>query len=110
MTHLLPAGGVPWVHGARSSVPPRLTNVATPRLVCYSATRLQALRHHVAPLMHGCPACWRCRALPLACRPWNPHGLVRRLPVRGVDAWRCAPLLFQQMQCSVGVCAALAAD
>ena len=38
MTHLLPGGGVPRVHGARSSVPPRLLLFATPRSVCHLAT------------------------------------------------------------------------
>ena len=33
MTHLLPGGGVPRVHGARSPVPPRLPHFATPRSV-----------------------------------------------------------------------------
>ena len=38
MTHLLPGGGVPRVHGARSPVPPRLPHFATPRSVCHLAT------------------------------------------------------------------------
>ena len=38
MTHLLPGGGVPRVHGARSPVPPRLPLSATPRSVCHLAT------------------------------------------------------------------------
>ena len=38
MTHLLPGGGVPWVHQARSPVPPRLPHLATPRSVRRSAT------------------------------------------------------------------------
>ena len=33
MTHLLPGGGIPRVHRARSSVPPRLPHFATPRSV-----------------------------------------------------------------------------
>ena len=33
MTHLLPGGGVPWVHRAPSPVPPRLPRFATPRSV-----------------------------------------------------------------------------
>ena len=45
----------------------------------------------------------------LACRQWDPLGLVRRLPSLGVGAWRCAPLLPWRMQCPVRVCAALAA-
>ena len=38
MTHLLPGGGVPRVHGARSPVPPRLPLFATPRSVRHLAT------------------------------------------------------------------------
>ena len=38
MTHLLPGGRVPWVHGARSPFPPRLRHFATPRSVCHLAT------------------------------------------------------------------------
>ena len=38
MTHLLPGGGVPRVHGARSPVPPRLPLFATPWSVCHFAT------------------------------------------------------------------------
>ena len=45
----------------------------------------------------------------LACRQWDPLGLARRLPSLGVGAWRCAPLLPWRVQCSVCVCAALAA-
>ena len=37
MTHLLPGGGVPRVHRARSPVPPRLSHFATPRSVRYLA-------------------------------------------------------------------------
>ena len=37
MTHLLPGGGVPRVHRARSPVPPRLPHFATPRSVPYLA-------------------------------------------------------------------------
>ena len=33
MTHLLPGGGVPRFHGARSPIPPRLPDFATPRSV-----------------------------------------------------------------------------
>ena len=40
---------------------------------------------------------------------WDPHGLARRLPSRGVAAWRCAPILPGQLQCPVGVCATLVA-
>ena len=45
----------------------------------------------------------------LACRQWDPLGLAQRLPSLGVGAWRCAPLLPWRVQCSVCVCAALAA-
>ena len=38
MTHLLPGGAVPRVHGAQSPVPPRLPLFATPRSVCHLAT------------------------------------------------------------------------
>ena len=38
MTHLLPGGGVPRVHGARSPVPSRLPHFATPRSVRHLAT------------------------------------------------------------------------
>ena len=37
MTHHLPGGGVFWVYRARSPVPPRLPDFATPRSVCYLA-------------------------------------------------------------------------
>ena len=43
------------------------------------------------------------------CRQWDPLGLARRLPSLGVGVWRSAPLLPWQVQCSVRVCAALAA-
>ena len=45
----------------------------------------------------------------LACRQWDPLGLVRRLPSLGVGAWRCAPLLPWRLQCPVCVCVAHAA-
>ena len=45
----------------------------------------------------------------LACRQWDPLWLARRLPSLGIGAWRCAPLLPWRVQCSVCVCAALAA-
>ena len=45
----------------------------------------------------------------LACRQWEPLGLARRLPSLGVGAWCIAPLLPWRVQCSVRVCAALAA-
>ena len=38
MTHLLPGGGVPRVHGAQSAVPPRLPHFATPWSVRHLAT------------------------------------------------------------------------
>ena len=45
----------------------------------------------------------------VACRQWDPHGLARRLPSRGVDVWRGAPLLPRRVQCPGCVCSALAA-
>ena len=48
-------------------------------------------------------------AVLLACRLWDPLGLVRRLPSRGVGAWLGAPLLPWRVQCPVRLCAALAA-
>ena len=42
MTHLLPGGGVPRVHGAQSPVPPRLPHFASPRSV-----------HHLAAVAPG---------------------------------------------------------
>ena len=45
----------------------------------------------------------------LACRQWDPFGLVRALPSLGVGAWHCAPLLPWRVQCPVCLCAALAA-
>ena len=38
MTHLLPGGRVPRVHGARSPVPPWVPLFANPRSVCHLAT------------------------------------------------------------------------
>ena len=58
MTHLLPGGGVPRVHGARSPVPPWLPHFATPRSV-----------HHLAAVAAGAyPPC----RLPNA---WSPGAL-----------------------------------
>ena len=55
MTHYLPGGGVPLVHGARSPVPPRLPLFATPGSV-----------HHLATVAAG--------AYQLRCPPnaWSP--------------------------------------
>ena len=72
MTHLLLGGGFRGVYGARSPGPPRLPPFATPRSVCYKATRLQALTHYFVPLMHGCPACWRRRARATGLMPVGP--------------------------------------
>ena len=55
MTHLLPCGGVPRVHGARSCVPPRLPLLTTPRSV-----------HHLAAVAAGA---YPPRRLPNA---WSP--------------------------------------
>ena len=109
-THLLPGGGVPRVHRARSPVPPRLPRFATPRSV-----------HQFAAVAAGAypprcpPNAWSARgadaAVPvlLSSRQWDPLGLARRLPSLEVGAWRSAPLLPWRVQCPVRVCAALTA-
>ena len=59
MTHLLPGGGVPWVHGARSPVPPRLPDFATPWSVRHLATVVAGaypLRHPPDAWSPGLPA------------------------------------------------------
>ena len=53
MTHLLPRGGVPRLHGALSPVPPRLPHSATPRSVHRSA----AVAAGTCPL-HRPPNAW----------------------------------------------------
>ena len=85
MTHLLPGGGVPRVHRARSPVPPRLPHFATPRSVhqfaavtagAYPPRRHPNARSPGAPappgpsywlVASGTPAGWRggCLALGL---------------------------------------------
>ena len=85
MTHLLPGGGVPRVHRARSPVPPRLPHFATPRSVHHLAARAagayparrpsNAWSHGVPPppgpcywlVASGTPVGWRggCLALRL---------------------------------------------
>ena len=101
-THLLPGGGVPRVHRARSPVLPRLPRFATPR----SVHQFAAVAAGSYPLRHP-PNVWS--PVLLACRQWDPLGLARRLPSLGVGAWHCAPLLPWRMQCPNCVCAALAA-
>ena len=101
-THLLPGGGVPRVHRARSPVLPRLPRFATLR----SVHQFAAVAAGAYPLCRP-PNAWS--PVLLACRQWDPLGLARRLPSLGVGAWRCAPLLPWQLQCPVCVCAALAA-
>ena len=104
MTHLLPGGGLPRAHGARSPVPPRLPLLATPRSV-----------HHLATVAAGTypprspPGTSAAGPVLLACRQWDPLGLARRLPSCGAGAWLSAPLLPWRVQCPVRVCAALAA-
>ena len=59
MTHFLPGGGVPRVHGARSPVPPRLPYFATPRSVRHFATLVAGaypLRHPPDAWSPGLPA------------------------------------------------------
>ena len=60
MTHLLPGGGVPWVHEARSPVPPRLPLFANPRSVRHLETVAAGSTDYVAPQTRGRPGC-RCR-------------------------------------------------
>ena len=109
-THLLPGGGVPRVHRARSPVPPRRPRFATPRsvhqLAAVAAGAYPPRRHPNAwsPGAPAPPGPWY-----WLCRQWDPLGLARRLPSLGVGAWRSAPLLPWRVQCPVRVCAALAA-
>ena len=103
MTHLLPGGGVPRVHRARSPVPPRLPHVATPRSVHQFAAALPP--YCVVPGGAGAAG-----PVLLACRQWEPGGLAWRLPSPGTGAWRSAPLLPWRVQCPGRVCAALAAS
>ena len=109
MTHLLPGGKVPNVHGAPGPVPPRLPLLATSRLMHYLATAAAGAYPRRRP-----PIAWSTwvSAPPGLCywpRQWEPHGLARRLPSGGVGAWRGAPLLPWWVQCPVRVCTALAA-
>ena len=109
-THLLPGGGVPRVHRARSPVLPRLPCFATPRSVhqfaAVAAGAYPLRRPHNAwspgePAPPG-PCYWLVAS-------GTPLGWARRLPSLRVGAWRCAPLLPWRVQCPVCVCAALAA-
>ena len=59
--------------------------------------------------MRGRPGPGAAGPVLLACRQWDPLGLVQRLPSLGVGAWRSAPLLPSRVQCPVRVCAALTA-
>ena len=108
-THLLPGGGVPRVHRARSRTPPRLPLFATPRSVHQFAAVAAGAYPPRRPPNAWSPGVRRCRARLLACRQWDPLGLARWLPSLGVGAWRSAPLLPGRVQCPVRVCAALAA-
>ena len=94
MTHLLPGGGVPRVHGARSPVPPRFPLFATPRSV-----------HHLAAVAAGAypprrpPNAWspRVPALPGPCywlvasgTPLGWHGgCLAAALVRGAVRYYC---------------------
>ena len=101
-THLLPGGGVPRVHRARSPVPPRLPRFATPRSV-----------HQFADVAAGA---YPPRRPPIAWSPGVPappgpcYWLVASgIPLGWVGVWRSAPLLPWRVQCPVRVCVALAA-
>ena len=98
MTHLLPGGAVSRVNRAQTSVLSRLPPFATSRSVCYLATRLQALTYYAAPLVLGGLGRRRRRA--------RATGLML---VGATWAGAVAPLVPWQVQCPVGVCAALAA-
>ena len=74
MTHLLPGGRVPRVHGAASTVRPRLPHFVTSQSVCYLANRSQVLTHYVARLMHGRPGCCRWRVSATSLSPVGPPG------------------------------------
>ena len=109
-THLLPGGGVPRVHRARSPVPPRLPRFATPRSVHqFAAVAAGAYPSRCPPNVWSPGAPAPPGPVLLACRQWDPLGLARRLPCLGVGAWRSAPILPWRVQCPVRVCAALAA-
>ena len=109
-THLLPGGGVPRVHRARSPVPPRLPRF---RHSPVSASIRSCGCGHLPTASP--PQCVVARGtgaagpVLLARRQWDPLGLAQRLPSLEVWAWRSAPLLPWQVQCPVRVCAALAA-
>ena len=109
-THLLPGGGVPRVHRARSPVLPRLPRFATP----WSVHQFAAVAAGAYPPCRP-PNAWSpgAPAPPGPCY-WlvasgTPFGLARRQPSLGVGAWRSAPLLPWRVPCPVRVCAALAA-
>ena len=109
-THLLPGGGVPRVHRARSPVPPRLPRFAPSRSVhLFAAVAAGAYPPRRPPnaWSPGAPA--PPGPVLLACRQWDPVRLALRVPSLGVGAWRSAPLLPWLVQCLVRVCAALAA-
>ena len=108
--HLLPGGGVPRVHRARSPVPPRLPRFATPRSVhLFAAVAAGAYPPRLPPnaWSPGAPAppgpCYWLVA------SGTPLGWRRGCLAFGVGAWRSAPLLPWRVQCPVRVCAALAA-
>ena len=109
-THLLPGGGVPWVHRARSPVLPRLPRFATPQSVHQFAAVAAGAYPPCCP-----PNAWSpgAPAPPGPCY-WlvatgTPFQLARRLPSLGVGAWRAAPILPWGVQCPVRLCAAFAA-
>ena len=71
-THLLPCGGVPRVHRARSPVPPRLRSFATPRSVHQFAAVAAGAYNRVAPPMPGRPGRRRRRARATGLSPVGP--------------------------------------
>ena len=106
MAQLLPGGGVPRVHGARSPVPPWLPLFGTSRSVRQQGS--SRLPTALPPYCLVAPGAGAAGPVLLACCQWDLHGSARRLPSHGAGAWRSAPLLPWRVQCPIGVCAALA--
>ena len=89
--HLLPGGGVPRVHRARSPFPPWLSVSPPPGQCINWQPWLRALTHRVAPLMRGRPGRRRCRARATGLSPVGPPwaGAEAALP-RGWGVAQCA--------------------
>ena len=108
---LLPGGGIPRVHRARSAVPPRLPHFATPRSVHqFAAVAAGAYPPRRRPNAWSPGRAGAAGPVLLAGRQWDPLRLARRLPSLGVGTWRSAPLLPWRVQCPVRVCAVSAAS